>query len=227
MKRFGNFFLYPAILGFVVLSGAFGAGSASAANTVLFESSSGFPYHTVGTGGTMKFEPISGTVITSTSSELLTEVLNKTLLDIHILYLGFRFNGTSCSNTSNAEAVLIEMLGHIGLADPGDHPAVLLLVPAGFEFKCGPLVTVKERGAYIGEITKPALLTAGQKEMTLKFEETKGVQKYTEFLLPGGVLDKGEFEEWSLGGGAFEQVGQEGEMTLKATGTGTFELKDE
>jgi hypothetical protein len=117
-------------------------------------------------------------------------------------------------------------LGHLGLADPGDHPAVLLLVPTGFEFKCGGIFTIKERGSFIGEITKPALLAKGQTEMTFKFEQSKGIQKYTEFLLPGGVLDKNLFLEWSLNGGAFEQAGRSAEMTLKAL-TGTFELKDE
>ena len=227
MKPLKSFVLYLAVLGLVVLFAAVGVGTASAAKTVLFESSSGFPFHMAGTGGATRFETRGGAAITATSVDALARILNKTLFDLKILYLGFKTEGTSCSNTSNAEAVLIEMLGHLGLADPGDHPAVLLLVPAGFEFKCGAFIVIKEKGAYIGEITKPALLVAGQKEMTLKFEESKGIQKYTEFLLAGGVLDKSQFLEWSQSGFPFEQAGQEGEMTLKATGTGTFELKDE
>lgn len=207
---------------------AFGAvGSASAANTLLFESSSGFPYHMAGTGGKSALETVGGGKVTSTSSDLLSVILNKTLFDLHLLFLGTEAEGTSCSNTGTAGNVLVNLLGHLGLADPGDKPAVLLLVPAGFEFKCGALIVEKVEGAVIGEITKPALLVAGQKEMTVKFEQLKGVQKYTEFLLAGGTLDKGLFEKSSLDGFPFEQSGQEGEGTLKATGTGTFELKDE
>lgn len=207
---------------------AFGAvGSASAAKTLLFESSSGFPYHMVGTGGASKLEGVGGGTVTSTSSDLLTVILSKTLFDLRILFLGAKTGNTACSNTSNTEGILVHLLGHLGLADPGDKPAVLLLVPTGFEFKCGAFITEKIRGSVIGEITKPALLVAGQKEMTIKFEQVKGVQKYTEFLLPGGTLDKGLFEESSLDGFPFEQSGQEGEGTVKATGTGTFELKDE
>jgi hypothetical protein len=226
MKLARSFTLCSVLLGLVVLFAVVGVGSASAAKTLLFESSSGFPYHMAGTGGASKFETVGGGAVTSTSSDVLAQILNKTLFDLHILYLGFKTGTTACSNTSNSEGVLINLLGHLGLADPGDKPAVLLLVPTGFEYKCG-LVVIKERGAYIGEITKPALLISGQKEMTLKFEQAKGVQKYTEFLLGGGTLDKGQFLELSLDGFPFEQTGREGEMTLKATGAGTFELKDD
>jgi hypothetical protein len=204
----------------------------ASASTLLFVPHKGFPYHLSGLSGKGKLETIGGTSLTSTATHALTIILNSTLFDLHLEFLGVKAFGIApCTNvTGQTETILVNLLGHLGLADPGNHPAVLLLVPGGFEFTCtNPIGGKKEKvnvqGSVIGLITKPAIGVASE-EMTLTFEQSKGKQKHTEFLLPENVLMTNQIEETSLNGGAFEQSAQESEpTTLKALpGQGTFLL---
>lgn len=212
---------------------ALGVTGSASAKVLLFKSPESFPIHFAGTGGASTLETLSGKAITSTQTDLLAVVLNSTLFDLHINFLhSTAENGLAeCSNTSNPTTILVNLLGHLGLADPGDKPAVLLLVPSGFEFVCSALggivkETVKVKGSVIGEITKPTILTAGATELTTKFEAAgRGVQKFTEFLL-NNTLTTNLMQESSIGGGAFELSAQAGEGTLKIL-KGTFEIVDE
>jgi hypothetical protein len=205
---------------------ALGAGSASA-STLLFVPHKGFPYHLTGLSGKGALETVGGGKVTSTANHVLALVLNATLFDLHLEFLGSESLGSKCNTKGNAAGViLLNLLGHLGLADPGNHPAVLLLVPTGFEFECaGGLIKTKVRGSVIGLITKPAIGVASEEE-TLTFEQAKGVQKHTEFLLPENVLMTNQIQESAINSTTFEQSGQESEpTTLKALpGQGTFLL---
>jgi hypothetical protein len=204
---------------------AFGlAGSASAA-PLLFKPANGiFPYHFTGTGGETILETLSGKKVEAASTDIQINQLNSTLFDLHIEFLKLKAEATACKNEGKAEAVLMNLLGHLGLADPGNKPAVLLLVPTGFEFECAfGIAKEKLRGELIGEITSPGLSTGSELE-SLSFVQSKGMQALSTFLLGSETLTN-QFEEISLNGGAFEGWGQLGAADLKAVaGEGKFEL---
>jgi len=198
-------------------------GSASAASLLFVPHSGKFPYHLAGTGGAMILETLGGTKIEAASTDALALVLNSTLSDLRVEFLKFKSGFESCGNDGKTETVLLNLLTHLGFADPGSKPAELLLVPSGFEFTCAGFVNSKLRGSLIGEITKPALNTASE-ELSLSFKQTKGEQEFTKFLLGSSLLEN-QFEEVALNGGAFEKIGQSYTVTLKAlAGQGTFLL---
>jgi len=203
---------------------AFALGGSASAAPLLFVPTKGFPYHMAGTGGASVLETVGGTEVTSTQSDVLTLALTSTLFDLHIEFLKAKADGTACKNDGKSEAILVNLLGHLGFADPGAVPGVLLLVPSGFEFECAfGIAKEKVRGSVIGTITAPGLGKASE-EMTVSFKQSKGKQEFTEFLL-GSTLLTSQFEESSLDGSEFEQSGQSGEATLKALlGQGTFSL---
>ena len=220
--------LYLAALGLVSVF-ALGTGSVSAAG-LLFETAT-FPYHATGLAvGLSKLEGINGKKITSSALHVLARVLSKTLFDLHFLFLGVRGEAGALSpcgdtaSTTSSEHVLIELLGHFGLADPGNRHAVLLEVHEGFVFFChNPLNGLNEelkwRGSLIATITKPAAGVTSE-ELGVIFKQTSGKQEFTEFLLP--TLMTNQILEISLGGGPFEQAGMETpEVVLKPLVKGT------
>lgn len=193
---------------------ALGTGSASAATALLFE---GPHVHAVGLAvGESRLERTNKEVVKSSALHVLLLTLGNTLFDVHILFLGVQGSAGALSpcgltaTTTSTEHVLIELLGHLGLADPGNRHAALLLVPSGFAFFChNPLNNtneeVKVRGSVIGLITKPA---AGVEttELGLQLKQSGGIQEFTEFLLP--PLMTGQILESATGAGAFEQAGE-------------------
>jgi hypothetical protein len=213
-----------------------GAAGSASASTLLFESEKP-DWHATGlTVSTGLLATVGGKKIESTAAHVLILVLNQTLFHIHILFLGVHAEGTTlapCGDTSTTTSsghILLAMLGHLGLADPGGHNAVLLLIPSGFSFFChNPILNINEevkvQGSVIGEITKPAVGVATE-ELGIKFEQSAGKQKFTEFLLPENVLMTNQFLESKTGGGAFEQAGEATEeIVLKALpGAGKFKL---
>lgn len=211
---------------FVVL--AFGFAGSASAKVLLFKPSTAFPYHMSGTGGASKLETVGGTSVESTSLHVLVLILNSTLFHAKLTFLNSVSPalGAKCQTPGDpAGTILINLLGHLGLTHPNDAPGVLLLIPSGFFFECAG-IHVDVRGSVIGLITKPAILTKA-KEMTLKFEQAAGVQKHKGFLLGNELLANQHLESAVLFlGGGFEEAGQQGEATLKAT-AGEFELLDE
>jgi hypothetical protein len=130
------------------------------------------------------------------------------------------------SGSTSGEIKLSSVVYHLGLADPGDIPAQLLLIPTGFSFKCSALgieEEVKVTGEVIGELqnAKGETAKAGEsaKEGKLVFAQEKGKQKYTEFLLsltkPENELMTKQQLASAKGGGASEQSGQSSNDTLK------------
>jgi len=205
---------------------AFGvAGSASAAPLLFLPESHVFPYHLVGTGGVTNLETTGGSVITAAGTDVLALVLSPTLFDLKIEFLKAKENfGSPCHNDGKAEAILTNLLGHLGFADPGNVPAVLLLVPTGFAFEClGGFAKILVRGSVIGEIASPGLNTASELERVV-FKQAKGVQALQTFLFGSETLLK-QHEESSLNEAAFEESAQGGEADLKALpGQGSFLL---
>lgn len=221
-----------AILGLVSVF-ALGTGSASAATALLFEGK--IPYHAEGlTVGESRLERKNKENITSSALHVLLVVLSHTLFDVHILFLGVRALGLATApcgltkETTATEHVLIALLGHLGLADPGNRHAALLDVPSGFAFFChNPLTGTNDeigvKGSVIGTITKPAAGVESE-ELGIQFKQSGGIQEFTEFLLP--PLMTGAFLESNKNGGAFEQSGQAApEVVLKALpNEGKFKL---
>jgi hypothetical protein len=204
---------------------ALGTGSASAQGLLLLPLSHTFPYHLLGLlVKEGKLESVGGKVITSSAVHVLVLALNPTLFHIHLLFLGANTAGAEgCSNTGNAQGILLSMLGHLGLAHhPGGgiRHAVLLLIPSGFSFVCtalGGLVkeTVEVKGSVIGELNKPAAGVESE-ELGISFKQKAGVQLFTSFLLTGSELMTNMFLESKVGNGAFEQAAQEEpEVVLK------------
>jgi hypothetical protein len=127
----------------------------------------------------------SGTIGSSTEGEGKTA---------HLGVVTIKFTGCStlgglvkCQNTgTSGEIEMSKAVFHLGLADPSDVPAQLLLIPSGFKFECAG-VEVKVTGEVIGALKNSKGETEGiekpSKENELVFEQSKGIQKYTEFLL--------------------------------------------
>jgi hypothetical protein len=207
---------------------ALSTASAASAKVLLFKTTTGFPYHLTGTGGASRILTVGGTAISATAIDALALILNSTLFDAHITILGATSALGSCNTTGDAVGtILLNLLGHLGLTHPSDLPGVLLLVPSGFSYECAGF-TVDSQGALIGLITKPSILTAGQSELGLNFQQTNGIQNHTAFLLGSTLLTNQFLLQRILGvQTAFEQLGLEASLTLKATGTGTFEIADE
>jgi hypothetical protein len=199
-------------------------GVAGNAAAFLVPLSGKYPYHLAGLGGKATFETVGGSIVTAEKVDAVAAVLSESLLDLQLQFLGAKSSGLKCTNTSSAETILTNLLGHFGASDPGKNSAILLLVPSGFEFTCGGIAKVKIKGAVIGTISGPEE-NQETEEFTLLFNQTKGKQAYTSFLL-GEELRTNQIEEASISGGAFEQVGEQGEpITLKASsGEGKFEL---
>jgi len=202
--------------------------SAASAKVLLFKTTTSFPYHLTGKAPATRILTVGGTAITATGIDALALILSSTLLDARLTFLGFGSALGSCNTPGDAAGVvLLNLLAHLGLTHPGDLPGVLLLVPNGFSFECAGFV-FDLQGALIGLITKPPILTAGQTELGLSFTQTNGVQNHTAFLLGSTLLTSQFLLSRILGvQTAFEQTGLEASLTLKATGTGTFEIADE
>jgi len=223
-----------ALLG-LCLAAVFGLGSVASAlgHELDFVPGNGkFPVHLAGGGGKSKLETVKKKTVESQKSKVLSLILNEHLFDLHLEFLESTGPaGSECSNTSSPETILVNLLGHLGLADPGDHPAVLLLVPTGFEFTCSALggfikEKVKVKGEVIGEITNNLL---EQRTTNLfKFEQSEGKQKYTEFLLSGfaNELMTEQHQVTKVGEGGEEESGQGGEADLAVLGGGTLEIRD-
>lgn len=209
--------------------GAIAAASASA-KEVLYELSKGsFPATFTSTGGASKLETVTGGLTGVVSCTGLsdkghigsaTEGSGKTahLGEVEIAFTGCTAVGgaVKCTTSGAKEGEILVPSGvwHLGLADPGDHPAQLLLI-SGVEFKC-LTETVKVSGSIIGTLKNSAGNEAevGEEaeEAKLVFEQSKGKQKYTEFLLslttPENELMTGQHLTTTKGTKA-EESGQE------------------
>lgn len=207
---------------------AFGATGSASAKVLLFKTSSGFPFDLTGTGGASRLLTVGGGAISSSALDTLVFILNSTLFDARLTFLGATSALGSCNTSGDAAGVLLlSLLGHLGLTHPSDLPGVLLLIPGGFSFLCGGFV-VDVQGSVIGLITKPAILATGQKELGLSFQQTNGIQNHTAFLL-GATLLTNQFLLSNILGviNKFEQSGQEASVTLTPSGGGTFEIADD
>lgn len=203
-----------------------GAAGASAAPLLFIPHSGKYPYHMAGTGGPSKLETVGGSVVEAEQTDILALVLSPTLFDLKLEFLEAKENfGSACHNDGKTNAILVSLLGHLGFADPGNKPAVLNLVPAGFEFEClGGFAKTKVKGEVIGEIASPGLNTASELERVV-FSQAKGVQALQTFLLGNETLLKQHEESATNSSTKFIESAQEGEGDLKALpGQGTFLL---
>jgi hypothetical protein len=194
---------------------AFGMTGTASATILFLPLTHTYPYHLAGLHKAKSvLETVGGTGVESESLHVLVLVLSPTLADVHIRFLQSRTVGLGerCWSPSEGEAsqiILVSLLAHLGLADPGRVPAVLMLVPRGFEFKCrvlGAETGIQVRGLVIGTLTHPGLgvctLLLG-----ILFNQSRGRQDFTTFLL-GNETITNAFEESRVGTGSFEQSGQ-------------------
>lgn len=210
---------------------AFGfAGSASAKVLLLQpEEGAAFPVHFAGTGGKTGLEQDNGQIILAGSVDILGLALDKTLFDTRLTFLNAHNPtlGASCQTPKDpAGTILANFLGHLGLTHPGDLPGVLLLSQAGFSFECLG-IAIDVRGSLIASITKPKILEAKQKEFSLSFKQTGGIQEQRSFLLGNELLTGQDLESNVLTTGSkFLLAGLEAEAVLKIL-TGSFQIVDE
>jgi hypothetical protein len=138
------------------------------------------------------------------------------------------FKGTCTSEGATIPGhITLEIEWHLGLADPGNLPAILMLVKL-LKIKCS-LGNIEVRGSVIGQLrSKGVAVKVGEKlkEAELVFEQTSGKPKYKEFLLSlaGGALDKAELEANVLGGG-FKESAEETTDTLNEFTTTSKEVE--
>ncbi len=174
--------------------------SSASAGELLFKASNG---NIVGgsfksLGGLSLLRTLGGSTIHCLHVDNHGKFLSTTLGDVLILFLGcttVSFGSTvNCHNqgTNEIDLPLATTLFHLGLAHFGSNvsiPAIDILLGKTLEFKCS-IATVSVKGDAIGALE---LTTGGQvplnnpvSEMNLVYEESEpGMQKLTEFLMPG------------------------------------------
>jgi hypothetical protein len=185
---------------------AFGLTGTASAEILFLPVTHKFPYHMTGVSGKAILETKKGGaegIIEAKQVDVLLLVLSQTLGDVHLRFLKTTAAGglAKCGNvTGESETILVNLLAHIGLADPGFRPAVLMLVPAGFEFTCKPIIgeskVIKVRGSIIGTITHPAV-GADSELLGILFNQAGGIQDFSTFLLGGQTLTN-QVEETSI-----------------------------
>jgi hypothetical protein len=190
------------------------------ATFVMEEKSTGTVETTNGEKISCKESTGSGTIGSSTEGEGKTA---------HLGVVTIKFTGCStlnglvkCQNTSTpGEVEFSKEVFHLGLADPSDVPAQLISIPSGLKLECAG-VEVKVAGELIGALKNSKGETEGigklSKENELVFEQSKGIQKYTEFLLaltkPENELMTKQFMTWTKEGKEL-QSGQESTYKIK------------
>jgi len=199
----------------VVAFSAVAAGSASA-KEVLFKFTNG----NIANGGT--FTSVSGISILATANATVEcekdtnegSFTNAHLGIVTVLFEGCKLKtllGNFVCTTAGKIAghiTLEKWEFHLGLAEPGDIPAILVLVPGGsFKFSCevatvtvtgtgviGALQNIKGEAAKVGEKVSEANLVYANNGKA-------GEQKYTKFI-------------FSLGGGTVEKLNLEAENSI-------------
>lgn len=174
--------------------------ASASAKEVLYELSTGtFPATFTSTGGASTLETVGKEKISCTAVKnkgtigSATEGSGKTA---HLGLVGITFTGCSavgglakCQNVSTKGTIeLASVEFHLGLADPGNLPAQLLLVSVTFTCEAlGISKEIKVKGSIIGIIKKsngePPVIGEEVEKAELVFEQTGGKQKFTEFLL--------------------------------------------
>jgi hypothetical protein len=198
-----------------------------------------FSSNVVGKG----FSSAGGKSILETSSGVAIEcqkVTNKgTFADQHLGKVGILFEECTealfkgkceTEGATLAGHITLEIEYHLGLADPGNLPAILMLVKE-VVINCSIGGKVKVKGSVIGLLQntkgEPAPLKTPLKEALLTFSQTKGKQNVTEFLLSlaGGAKDKAQLLS-SVFGGEFAESGETSTDTLNTftTESGAIEL---
>jgi hypothetical protein len=210
------------------------AATGASATEILFSSNvigKGFK----STGGIVKFVTAGGAVFLE-----CRKVTNQgTFIDQHLGKVSILFEEcteegfkSKCETSGNSLEghITLESEYHLGLADPGHLPALLLLLKE-LTLKCSIGGTIKVKGSIIGLLQntkgEPATLDKPLSEALLTFEQKSGKQNATEFLLSlaGGAKDKAKLEI-SIFGGEFGEAAEESKDTLRefTTTSGEIEL---
>ncbi len=175
---------------------AVAAASASAKEVLYALNKGGFPASFESEGGEAKLVTTGGTEIKC------KEVKDTgTLTNAHLGTSEIKFKGCttkilitlkcSTSGAGAEEIVLKSGVTHLGLADPGDLPATLFLLPEEegkhqFKFSCGGSgVTVTGDVIGLMQNSKGETPKIGEEmsESKIVFKQTSGKQAFTEFLL--------------------------------------------
>lgn len=182
------------------------AANASASSLLFLPKSGIFPYalEAVGNPPRSQLLDLGGSQFLFKNIRATALVLSRTAFDLHVTFeeadLLTAGGGKPCASTKE----LADFLGHFGLADAGGLPATLLLTPKAIEFLCDEL-NVSIKGELVGSIPNPTVGKASELLFFL-FQQTKGVQEFTSFLLENKLLTN-QFAEMELGTKGFLQAG--------------------
>jgi hypothetical protein len=221
---------FAAVLAFSAVS----ATGASAAEEILFKAGAiGATFKSE--GGKSELQAGGGLAITCESVKN-----NGVITDQHLGEVTITF-GTKCKENLGGECTLgavkgsitlKELIWHLGLADPGHLPAILILVPGTLKISC-TFGNIEVKGNVIGLLEKVGggAVKPGEalKEAVLNFKATGGKQEKTEFLLSLAakeLMTKQNLEANVLGGG-FKEAGEVSTDTLKEFSTGTVEIEEQ
>jgi len=166
---------------------AVAASSASATDLLFKPASGGFPYLALALNSIeSKLETTNGSTISCEVIHVEVTITDAHLGFVHVLWLGCKESvfSSACHSPGQASGrILLLALFHLGLGHRGTElkvPAVLVLVPAGFEIECAVKITVK--GSVIGEIKIPTKTLEENVPIIFK-QVAAGKQDMTEFLL--------------------------------------------
>jgi hypothetical protein len=187
-----------------------------------------------GTLGAAFLEGKSGTKITCTAGTASGEVVDATTTKNNVTtFTGCETSGFKCNSTGQGEGVIVTNVLEGTLGNVTATTAGVRLFPEatgrGTElaaFACaGGTVPVKVKGSVIGALSGSSGKTVAEGKFgtsqKLTFAETKGIQKYTKFLVGQGEAGEEQLES-SVSGGAYEKSGQSVIATLKTTPAGNL-----
>lgn len=215
-----------------VLAMSIVASSASAAGPVFYTkatvgtTAANVPF--TGTLGAAFLEGKGGTKITCKAGSAIGEVTGPTTTKGNVTkFTGCETGGVPCENAAAGEIVTNTLQGTLGNVVKEKTPAIRLYDEAHgrgsalANFSCaGGAVAVEVKGSVIGSLTGAAGKTPAEGKFAasnkLEFQESKGVQKYSEFVSGEGEAGKEQLES-SVGGGPFEESGQSVTATLVST----------
>lgn len=216
---------------------ALAASSATAAQPVFYSKAAvgttvpSVPF--TGTLGAAYIEGKGGTKIICKGGTAAGEVSGATTMqNDSIKFTGCETGGVPCENGAAGEIVLNTLKGTLGNVVKEKTPGIRLYNQAGgrgsalVNFSCaGGAVAVEVKGSVIGSLTGAAGKAPSEGKFgssdKLEFQESKGVEKYTEFVSGEGEAGEEQLES-SIGGGAFEKAGESVTVTLKSVPASNF-----
>jgi hypothetical protein len=210
------------VTGSFILSALPGVAQASEPTKILPEPTEASPIKGVGKAGLITFETASGERFTCESATSSGEFTGPNIGHGEARVIGCKAKlsiGTVNCNSPGDKTGEITLKDEIhywlGLSGGKALIAVTVaLITTPLKIECTALVSIEKRGCTAGQVP-PGSLNKKIASLTGSLHQSKGKQEITEILPPESTKEIRCVSEISQNGGAFEEIGQEGEGTVE------------